>query len=338
MKKLSIFIVLLSLVNLGAAYADELILKNGDRLTGHVIRMEDNKLFFKPPYADEIKIKWSEVSNLKTEKEVHVVLTDETSLKGFAKSAEKGKMKLKMGKIVETVSFYIDDIKSINSEPQIHKPVKTKGHINVGITAAKGNSDTEAQHLDGEFVARTQKNRYTLRGELNRAEDKGEKTVNNAYGFLKYDHFIKRKWFIYSNASFEKDEFKDLNLRSSLGAGAGYQFIESPITNLSFEAGLSYVNEDFDEAADDSYPGGRWAVNFDKYFWEKAFQFFHFHEGLFGLEDTGDIFIRSRTGVRVPLYKNIEATAQYHYDWDKSPKPGREKVDETYLLTLGYQW
>ncbi len=339
MKPLPILILLLSLVHVSTAYADELTLKNGDRLTGKVIRMEDEKLSFETSYAGKIMVDWAEVSSLKVDKKINVVLSKDTLLKGSTLPSEAGEMKMKLGKIVDTVSFKLSEVKAIDPKPQKSKPhVRTKGHINIGITATEGNSETETQHLDGEFVARTEKNRFTLSGELNRAQEEEEKTVNNALASLKYDHFVSEKWFLYSNASFEKDEFKGLDLRSSLGGGAGYQIIETDTTNLSLEAGLSYVNEDFEEAEDESYPGGRWALKLERHFWERILQFFHFHEGLQGLQDRDDIFIRSRTGIRLPIYKSLETTVQYNYDWDKSPEPGREKADEKYLLTLGYHW
>jgi len=179
---------------------------------------------------------------------------------------------------------------------------------------------------------------YTIGAEYNREEDQGEKTTKNITGFGKYDHFLNQKWFLYSSVFFEKDEFKDLNLRSSIGAGVGYQFFETPLTNLSLEAGLAYVNEDFEEGVDDDYPAGRWSLDFDRYLVDKIIQFFHFHEGFIGLEDTDDFFIRTRTGLRVPVYKNIKATVQYNFDYDKSPTPGREKEDEMFIFTLGYYW
>ena len=58
--------------------ADELHLSNGDIITGQLIRMEKNNLFFKTDYADEIKINWSKVINLITDKPVKVVRADGT--------------------------------------------------------------------------------------------------------------------------------------------------------------------------------------------------------------------------------------------------------------------
>ena len=325
--------------SMNPAAADELRLKNGDRISGTLVAMEEGKLIFKTSYAGEVSITWEEISTMSTEAPIRVVLSDETALNGITQSAEAGKMKMRMGKIVETVSFDLKEVRAINPKPAATEPaVKTKGHVNIGITSTKGNSETGTQHFDGEFVARTEKNRFTIGGEFNRAEDDGAKTVNNAFGSLKYDHFLTRQWYLYSSASFEKDEFKDLDLRTTLGLGAGYQFMETPVTNLSLEAGLTYVNEDYDTGQDDGFPSARWSLNFDRYFVKKVIQFFHFHEGFVSLDDTNDMIIRSRTGLRFPLYKNLAATAQYNLDWDKSPESDREKTDHMYVLTLGYQW
>jgi putative salt-induced outer membrane protein YdiY len=240
--------------------------------------------------------------------------------------------------ITDKVSFALADIKSINPAPAvIESAMKVKVRFNLGSTSAKGNTESESQHFDGEFVARSEKNRYTLGAELNRAEDDSEQTVNNSIGYIKYDHFLTERWFIYSNALFEKDRFKDLNLRSALGLGGGYQILESPSVNLSGEAGFTYINEDFYNATDEGYSAGRWAINFDKYFLENFIQLFHFHEGFLRVDDTNDLLIRSRTGLRVPIYKAFNATFQINYDWDKRPSPGLKKADRMYIMTIGYQ-
>lgn len=331
-----IFFIFVSLVFSDQVKADEILLNNGDRITGKIMTMEEGKLTVETSYAGKIIVQWSAVANLKTDEALKVVLSDKTSLQGITEDSEEGKMKLKLGKIVETVSFDLGEVASLN--PELKPAVKLKGHVNVGLNATSGNSNTESQHADGEFAARTEQNRYTFGAELNRVEDDGEKTVDNSMGYLKYDHFLSPQWFLYSNALFEKDTFKDLNMRTGIGIGAGRQFIESPLMNLFLESGLTYINEDFDQGDDDSYSSGRWSLSFDKYFLDKIVQFFHFHEGLVGLEDTDKLIIRTRTGLRLPFYNSFNFTAQYNYDWEKTPSPGREKSDKMYIFTLGYQW
>jgi len=316
---------------------DEIQLANGDRISGRVLGMDNGTLQLETSYAGIISVHWNQVESLNTDDPVRVVLSDETSLKGSTESGEQGKMKLKMGKIVETVSFDLAEVQAINPQPDDSPKVKLSGRVNVGLSSSSGNTDTESHHVDGEVVARTEKNRYTAGIEYNREEDENETTAKNYLGYAKYDHFLTQKWYGYANTLFEKDEFKDLKLRSTIGTGLGYQFYESELTNLYLESGLSFVNEDYEEGEDVDTLAGRWAVSFDKYFFNKLVQFFHFHEGYQGFDETDNLFIRTRTGLRFPLSNSFRATFQYNYDWDNDPAPGEEREDTKYLFTLGYE-
>ena len=72
---------------LGPAIADELHLSNGDVITGQLIRMEENKIFFKTSYAGEIKVNWPEVINLITDDLIEVILIDGKVVEGFSRKA-----------------------------------------------------------------------------------------------------------------------------------------------------------------------------------------------------------------------------------------------------------
>jgi putative salt-induced outer membrane protein YdiY len=316
---------------------DDIQLANGDRITGRVVGMDNGTLQLETSYAGTIGVQWDQVVSMNTEDPVQVVLSDETSLKGSTESAEQGKMKLKMGKVVETVSFDLAEVQAINPKPDDQPAVKLSGRVNVGLSSSSGNTETASHHVDGEIVVRTEKNRYTAGIEYNREEDENEVTAKDYLGYVKYDHFLTQKWYAYANTFFEKDEFKDLKLRSTLGTGLGYQFYESELTNLYLEAGPSFVNEDYEEGEDLDTLSGRWAIGFDRYFFNKLVQFFHFHEGYQGLDETDNLFIRSRTGLRFPLSDSFRATFQYNYDWDNNPSPGEDKEDTQYLFTLGYE-
>ncbi|MGD8789741.1 MAG: DUF481 domain-containing protein, partial [Burkholderiales bacterium] len=153
-----------------------------------------------------------------------------------------------------------------------------------------------------------------------------------------YDHFISQKWYAYASASAENDKFKDINLRTTIGAGAGYQFFETKTTNLGMELGASYVNTDYIDAEDDDYPAGRWAMNYTQAFWDSKLEFFNTDSVHVSLEDSNSYFLRTRTGLRFPLVDRLISTLQYNYDYDNNPAPGRVKADKTWLFTLGYKW
>ena len=319
------------------ALADTIHMKNGDRLTGTIIMMENNVLTFKTSYAGDIKIAWDEITHVETDTSVHVVLGDQTSAHGMVKTTSSGDLQLQSENLMEPLQFHTGHVTGIN--PPDIPPVKVTGRINAGVDIKRGNTDTDAYHIDGEVIARTEANRYTIGAEANREEESEQKTADNWLLYTGYDHFFSQKWFFYTNANFEQDDFKDLDLRTTVGAGAGHQFFETEEKNLSLRGGLAYVNEDYSvESQDKDYTAGRWAVKYEQFFFERFIQLFHLHEGVVSLEDTEDIFIRTRTGVRLPLKKGFNTTLQYNWDWDNSPAPDKDKVDERYLFTVGYTW
>jgi putative salt-induced outer membrane protein YdiY len=334
---LLVIVVMVSFIGINNILADEIRLKNGDKLTGQVVRMETDNLILKTNYAGEITITWQEVAAIKTDSLLKVVLKDETVLHGTPVPAEDGKMRLDPGKLEAPASFSLADIKAINPEPV--KTVEITARANASVTNERGNTNSDNYYFDGEFMARTKKNRYTIRGELTNEKADGVTTSQNWLGYGNYSHFLTEKWYGYTATLFEHDEFKDLNLRTTLGVGAGYQFFETPLLNLSISAGLALVDENFDLAEDKDYPAGQWGINYNQYFFDKFVQLFHVNTGFVSLEDANDWFLKTRTGLRFPLYKGLTATLQYNFDWDNQPSNAAETEEDTkFIFLLGYEF
>ena len=114
--------------------------------------------------------------------------------------------------------------------------------------------------------------------------------------------------------------------------GPGYQFYETELTNLWVELGPAYVIENFDESDDEEYMAGLSRINFDHFLFKRIFQFFHFDQVLLSFEDTSDIVILSRTGIRMHVYKYFNLTAQWNWDWDNAPAPGDKRSDHEYIV------
>ena len=321
----------------GKSVADEVYLKNGDHITGQVVTMEEGKLIFKTTYAGEIHIKWAEVHEIKTCDPITVILSDETLLQGIPKLSEKGEMKIETEILAEPVSFKITEIKAIN--PKIEPSVKLTARANFGLTIEEGNTEKREVHFDGQFISRTDKNRFTVGLEVDREETEGVETENEWLAQTKYDYFLTEKWFISTNASFEKDDFKELRGRTVLGAGAGYQLWETDLKNLAAGLGYARINESFEEDfPDKDYSAIHSAMNFDYFLHKKIVQFFHWNEVFLNTEDTEDIWLRTRTGLRFSLHKGFTWTMQYNFDWDADPAPGLDELDTKLLFTLGYNF
>ncbi len=319
------------------AFAHELHLSNGDVINGQLIRMENNKLIFKTAYAGEINVNWADVVNLISDDPIKVILSDGTALEGYSREASANMMRIETLKLEAPSDFKLSEVASIN--PEKKPAVKITVGTNVGITQERGNTDTDSYRLDGRFIARTEKSRYTIAGELNVEKSDGDKTVENWLAFGKYDYFLTQKWFLFVQTLFEHDEFADLDLRSTLGSGVGHQFFESDTVNLSVGAGPAWVNEDFIEAEDEDYSAGQWFIDYDQFFFNKFVQLFHRQIGFIKLAETDKWLIKTRQGLRFPIYKGFTTTLQYNYDYNNEPSADAdEKWDSKLMFLLGWQF
>jgi hypothetical protein len=56
--------------------ADQIVLKNGDRLTGTIEKSADKELVIKTEFAGEVTVHWPAIQEIKSEQPLHVGLKD----------------------------------------------------------------------------------------------------------------------------------------------------------------------------------------------------------------------------------------------------------------------
>ena len=72
--------------------ADEIVLENGNVLTGTIEKVEGGKLFLKTDYSQPIKVQISKIKKITTDKAVDLYLTSGELVKGKVQTAEDGKL------------------------------------------------------------------------------------------------------------------------------------------------------------------------------------------------------------------------------------------------------
>ena len=317
--------------------ADEVYLKNGDRLTGTVKATTDGKLIIETSYSGEIGIKIADIQRVVTDKPVSVTLDDESQMTGILSSPDGAEMRIAADVDAVQQPLPMAHIVAI-SIPEI-PGVKIKGSSNVGLDINRGNTDQDTYHVDAESIFRWPDDRVTLDGSGDLEKSNGDKTKQQATLGGKYDHFLGEQWYLYSGLGFEHDKFADLTLRTTVSAGSGYQIYETDRTNLSIEAGPAYIWEDYDTSEDDDYAAAHWGLRFDHYLLKAwKLQAFHKHSLDWSLEDASAYLFKSATGLRIPIFDSLQATIQVNFDRNNNPAAGAKKNDYEYLLTGGYTW
>lgn len=305
-------------------------LKNGDRLTGTTVSLAGGILTFATPYGD-VRLPWAEVTSLTVTGEILIAVAGAAPVPvtiGAAPAA--GQVTLQPGGIV-----LITEITSL-ARPQ--PPIIIDGGANAGFVNAAGNTEVSSLRLDGDVVARAGANRYTASAAVTRADDRGTETARNWSTAFRYDRFVSSRLFLNANTILTSDQFRDLDLRTAIGAGVGYQIIASARTSLTADGGLGYVNENLESQPDDSYTALRESVLLTVFALPDRVQFFHQHDGYFGVTGEDNLFIRMQNGVRLALAAGFVTTLRHDLDYDRSPAIGRRTTDRTLALTLGYRF
>jgi putative salt-induced outer membrane protein YdiY len=312
-----LFLTAVVLSGAAPAVADELRLKNGDRVTGDAVALLDGKLTFKTPNG-ELVVAWDEVTSLTLTRQMIV------TVKG-------GQPELRS---IEGLA--LGDIVAIAAPPP---PLDWTGAANAGLVTTGGNTDVSTLRLDGEIAAIRPKDRFSVGAVINRAEDVGVETADSWNLAFNYDRYLTDRLFINGNAIFTGDEFKSLDLRTAIGAALGYDIWKTPRGFLSATGGLGFVNENFSEGIeDDSYTALREGVRAAVFFVGRSVEAFHNHDTYFGVTGDDNLFFRMQNGVRFKLVAGLVATIQSDLDYDRTPAPGRDNTDTTFALTFGYRF
>jgi putative salt-induced outer membrane protein YdiY len=319
--------------------ADEVVMRDGSRLRGEVIKRENSTLHFKTDFAGVIQITWDKVADIKTDKPMEVLLTDDSIVTGthIINNVDDLVVEGESGLPPQTLGQDVIDV--INPESwrkgQGHK---LSGRINFAFERQRGNTDDDEIDVDGDLTWRRKNDRFTAFGELERDKTDDKLTTEKWKLEGSYNYFVTKKWYWGGFGRLEHDKFADLDLRTSVGPLIGYQWFESRKMNLRTATGLAYVNEDFYDERDDDYLALPWSVDFDRYVFGEFMQFYHKQTGFWSLKDTSDVVWDTWTGLRFPLILGLVASTEIKVEYDSGAAEGADTTDTTYSLKLGYQW
>jgi len=211
------------------------------------------------------------------------------------------------------------------------------GSLNVGASKSSGNTDVESYSVTFEAVKEIDVNRYNFNGGWYYSSTDDVRSQRRAIGAVKYDRFFAEKTYFWGNAFAETNEEALVDLRWSAGGGLGHQFRDDEIWKINAEAGVAYFDEKFDDGTESEYVAARLA-------WKGTFvatettTFNHGGELWPSLEEKDDVYGRADTSVDLKVNESMIARLQWLFTWDNTPAAGQERVDNLYLLSVGWKF
>ena len=245
------FLVLSSCV----VFADQITLKNGDRLTGTIEKSDSKALVIRTEFAGEVTVQWSAVQDIKSDQELHVGLKNGQTVVGPVNSAD-GKIEVST-KTAGNVEAPKENIVVMRSDAEqiawarLQHPGLLQGWaggVNVGFGLTAGNSETRNLALAFNGIRTGLRDKLTLyAGSVyaTSATATPNVTANNNKGGLRYDRDITKRLFGFVNADFFTDALQDLNIRAVGGGGLGFHVIKSDATTLDLLGGVNYTHENY---------------------------------------------------------------------------------------------
>jgi hypothetical protein len=324
-----LFYVVLCLVPV-LAWADEVVTRNGDRLTGEILTMEDNVLSLHTEYG-EMKVDWEKVVHVTSDKPMKVRVLGEKKgwLSDFFLGGHEFRhvMELRQDGLIP-----LSDVKGINVEH-----IRHDGTITLGGNHTTGNTNTKAVNAISRATIQAHRQRLDLEGKYNYGEANGAVTARNWLLQLKYDYFLTEKFFINTSNMLEHDRFQNLQLRTTLGGGVGYQFLNTGDISLSSTIGLAYVDEDYTTVPRTETPSSHWGYRFEATLWSRCKLFQRF-DGYYDLRYGNGLRIIMDQGLRIPVFKTLYVSLEYDYRLNTQPAPGRTEVDDAYIFGVGFEF
>jgi putative salt-induced outer membrane protein len=252
--------VLLSVAVIGRA--DQVTLKNGDRLTGKIVNGDGKTLLLKSEFAGDVTIQWDAITGIESTDSINLTLKDGTKL--------SGKVTTQDGKFVVATAAPApapapepkDAIVAVRSNEEQRKfdeaaermahPKFTyfwSGLFDTGLALTRGNSETANFTLAAKAVRETPRDKLTVYGDYifanNSSIPPAVTTANALDAGLRGDLNLTPRLFVFALTYYQTNELQHLDLRSVFGGGFGYHVIKNANTTFDVYGGITYDRDSF---------------------------------------------------------------------------------------------
>lgn len=334
----------LGCLSLTTAWADQVVLKNGDRVTGSIIKKDGKNLTIKTDQFGVVTTSWDQVVSIQIDKPVNVAVPDGRTLQGtIATTNGKVEVTTKDAKLslepAEVATIRNDDEQK--AYERLQKPGWADlwtGTGSVGFAGTSGNART-LTFTTGINAARiTNTDKLSVYFNTIKASafsnGKNADTAQAVRGGLAYDHNLTPRLFLNVFNDYEYDKFQNLDLRFVVGAGLGFHAVKTERNRLDLLGGVDFNHSSFSTPlirdSAEVYFGDDY--NYKLSAVTSFYQAFRMFEDL---SNTGTYRMNFDTGASTKISKWLTWNLALSDRYLNHPAPGRKTNDFLYTTGLG---
>ena len=329
-----------------STYADVLVLKNGDRITGDIKRIWDSEVSIEPEYSDEFDVDISVVEYIESDREFEIDLSDGRSLvASFVGVDTDGNQIVKYGD--ESVSVPLAELFELD-EPE--EEFEWESNVELAGDVNKGNTDTSNTKLRADTTVRFNDHRHIgeitfFREELADVQTKEQDLLKYSYNWLFTD-----PWFLSADLTFERDPIIQLDSRVIMSVGIGRDIWDTPRRTLNVKLGAGYQTEEIiilpsigpqqEEiitATTDSAVM-TWTLRYRQDFLSDDVELFHNQTITSNISGRTNTSYKTTTGLSYEITDLLSANISLDFDYETNPVDAVENEDIALLFGLAAEF
>ena len=327
-----------------ALRADLIVLKNGDRATGSVVKKDAAALTFKSAHFGTITLPWEQVESITTESPLHAELADGQNVQGRLTTAN-GRVRFGTRSVAPAdVKVLRDDIEQAAYERLLHPGwgQRWAGTATLGWAGTAGNAQTNTLSAGMNAARATNTDRTTMyfnavkaSALLNGVKSGAAQAERGGAGDSR--NLAKRLFFSGFN-DWEYDRFQALDLRVTLGGGLGFHAWKGERGRLELPFGLAWSHSAFDPA-----PSPKFTRNAAEAYWGDDLTFKLSNRTSLtqscrmfnNLSDTGQYRANFDVGASTQIFKGLSWNVSFSDRYLSNPASGRKTNDLLYTTGVG---
>ena len=332
------------LLLLSCAWADQVVMKNGDRVTGAIIKQDGKTITIKTDNFGTVTAPWDQVASLTSAQPVNVVLNDGKTVAGTLATSE-GKVEVaSKGAKVEVRPDEIAAMRNADEQEAYERLLKPglldlwTGDATLGWAGTTGNAKALTFTAAASAARVTTNDKTSIQFNLIKASAlvNGETsaTAQAARGGIAYSHDVTPRLFANVFNDYEYDRFQNLDLRIAAGGGVGFHAIKGERSKLDLLGGVDYNHSRFstplikDEA--EAFWGDDYVLKLTGV--SSLIQTFRMFNNL---SETGTYRINFDTTLATKVMKWLTWNVALSDRYLSNPAPGRKTNDFLYTTGLG---
>lgn len=302
----------------GVVHSDEVVFKNGDRISGDLQSVAGETVTIRTSYAGILFINKAEVERILTEVPFVVV------------SKQNGEQTMKLDETVD-----LADIVQVRASNSVVAQIASSWakQITFALAGTRGNSKTQNYSVHGQSRLVRPHGEHLLRVDYLREQvfdETRKNTLDVKYG-IRWNR--GSKWFNTANMDYFRDPLKEVSWRILVGLGGGAKLYDQPHQHLSFEAAASGVYETLDSFSELS-PALRVGSDYRKWLYGGRVEAYQ-NNRLLWITQTDNGVLDSSSGIRLALSAQFNFDMRATIQYETHPAEGVRNTDLTYSFGIG---